>query len=75
MGVEELTKGRTTSEWLKILYEVFREEEKELPEYEAFIKEGCYVPCEEGAEIYPKLKRISAFIIRISYEVEMSFYS
>lgn len=44
MGVEEeLTKGRTTSEWLKILYEVFREEEKELPEYEAFIKEGCYV--------------------------------
>lgn len=51
MGVEEeLTKGRTTSEWLKILYEVFREEEKELPEYEAFIKEGCYVPCEEGAE-------------------------
>ena len=33
----------------------------------------CYVPCEEGAGT--ETKRISAFIIRISYEVEMSFYS
>jgi len=39
---EAFTEGRTTSQWLKHIYEEVRKKEPELPDYEAFKAEGIY---------------------------------
>ncbi len=48
---DEFTEGRNEEEWLKAMYESAREENPDLPEYEAMLEQGVYKVKDENHHV------------------------